>query len=78
MKLETETEPEKVAEVLSTIEGVTSVDLRDEKGVFILQGMGENINREVFSLAVKNKWVLLEMTTQETKLEDIFKKLTTN
>ncbi|KAB2907079.1 MAG: ATP-binding cassette domain-containing protein [Ignavibacteriales bacterium] len=78
LKLETETEPEKVAEVLSTIEGVTSVDLRDEKGVFILQGMGENINREVFSLAVKNKWVLLEMTTQETKLEDIFKKLTTN
>jgi len=36
LKLETETEPEKVAEVLSTIEGVTSVDLRDEKGVFIL------------------------------------------
>jgi ABC-2 type transport system ATP-binding protein len=39
---------------------------------------GSNAGREVFRLCVKNKWTLTEMVPFETKLEDIFRELTTN
>jgi ABC-2 type transport system ATP-binding protein len=39
---------------------------------------GSNAGREVFRLCVKNKWTLTEMIPFETKLEDIFRELTTN
>lgn len=32
--------------------------------------------KEIFDLCVKNKWYLLDMTGQETRLEDVFQKLT--
>lgn len=34
--------------------------------------------KEIFEMCVKNKWVLSELTPIETKLEDIFRDLTTN
>lgn len=34
--------------------------------------------RSIFDMCVKNKWYLTEMTFSETKLEDIFRELTTN
>lgn len=33
--------------------------------------------RDIFNLCVKNKWVITELTTSETSLEDIFRNLTT-
>lgn len=39
---------------------------------------GSNAGREVFRLCVENKWTLTEMIPFETKLEDIFRELTTN
>jgi len=32
--------------------------------------------RDIFNLCVKNKWVITELTTSETSLEDIFRNLT--
>lgn len=34
--------------------------------------------KEIFEMCVKNKWILSELTPIETKLEDIFRDLTTN
>ncbi len=34
--------------------------------------------RDIFNLCVEKKWVLTEMSSQETKLEDIFRNLTMN
>ncbi len=35
-------------------------------------------NKNIFNMCVKNKWILAELTPIETKLEDIFRDLTTN
>jgi len=78
VKLESESSPSAVAKTLSGIGGVTGVEVIDEKGLYIVSGGDRGLNREIFSLAVKNNWVLLEMSTQETRLEDIFKELTKN
>lgn len=78
VKLESESSPSAVAKTLSGIGGVTGVEVIDEKGLYIVSGGYRGLNREIFSLAVKNNWVLLEMSTQETRLEDIFKELTKN
>ena len=34
--------------------------------------------KSIFEMCVKNNWVLTELTPIETKLEDIFRDLTTN
>lgn len=39
---------------------------------------GMSSARDVFALCVQNGWVLTQMTTVETKLEDIFRELTIN
>lgn len=39
---------------------------------------GLSSNKKIFQLCVKNGWILTEMTPVETKLEDIFRELTTN
>lgn len=78
VKLESESSPSAVAKTLSGIGGVTGVEVIDEKGLYIVLGGDRGLNREIFSLAVKNNWVLLEMSTQETRLEEIFKELTKN
>ncbi len=67
-----------VAKTLSRIDGVTGVEVLDDKGLYLVSGGDRSLNREIFSLAVSNNWVLLEMSTQETRLEDIFKELTKN
>lgn len=51
----------------------------DHKDRFEIQCRpGSDAGREVFRLCVENKWVLTEMIPFETKLEDVFRKLTTN
>jgi ABC-2 type transport system ATP-binding protein len=38
----------------------------------------QNSRKDIFKLCVQKNWVLTEMTPIETKLEDIFRELTTN
>jgi ABC-2 type transport system ATP-binding protein len=62
---------------VSTIQMVDSVS--DTADTFLLQSKpGESSRRNIFNLCVQKKWVLNEMTPVETKLEDIFRELTTD
>jgi len=65
---------------LLELNSVTKVEpVKENEKVFNITGAdGEQTQRDIFNLCVKNKWTLLEMTMIETKLEDIFKELTTN
>lgn len=77
IRLEGFQDPAGIVSALEKIEGVTTVTSQISNGTFIISGTSENINRSVFGLAVQNGWTILEMTPIETKLEDIFKELTT-
>jgi ABC-2 type transport system ATP-binding protein len=60
---------------LATVEKVAAID--GKSGWFNVQSKPEMSSRkEVFDLCVKNKWYLMEMTGLETRLEDVFQKLT--
>jgi ABC-2 type transport system ATP-binding protein len=78
LKLRIEDAPEEeIAKALKQLDEVSSV--YRENGYFFLQGNEQKpFAREVFSLCVKNNWVITEMTPVETKLEDIFRELTMN
>lgn len=67
-------------ESLSKIKGVHLVDIMDaDKRMFEVQGnTNSELAKQVFNMAVKNKWVLTQLTPVETKLEDIFMELTTS
>ena len=53
--------------------------VHDTTDSFIIQSNeGQSSKKDIFHLCVKNKWVLTEMTPIETKLEDIFRELTTD
>ncbi len=67
----------KALQGLDTIESVNVLD--GDALRFELQSRpGSSSNRPVFDLCVKNGWALIEMIPFETKLEDIFRNLTTN
>ncbi len=78
VRLESGEDTSKVKGSLSGIKGVTAVEVVDPSGLYLVSGSDRDLNREIFSLAVNKNWVLLEMSTQETRLEDIFKELTKN
>jgi ABC-2 type transport system ATP-binding protein len=67
-------------ESLSKIKGMHLVDIMDaDKRMFEVQGnTNSELAKQVFNMAVKNKWVLTQLTPVETKLEDIFMELTTS
>ena len=68
-------EVEKAVRSLATVEKVSAIDGKD--GWFNVQSKPEASSRkEIFDLCVKNKWYLMEMTGLETRLEDVFQKLT--
>jgi ABC-2 type transport system ATP-binding protein len=73
-------EPNAVFEALQNLPSVTMVDFADRQHnrFDITAQPGSGTAREVFRLCVKNKWTLTEMIPFETKLEDIFRELTTN
>lgn len=77
VKVDAETSTETVIEALKSIPGVSAVDLFNDNNTFIVTGDSEDLNRLIFHLAIANNFVLLEITTIETKLEEIFKELTT-
>ena len=76
-------EPENRDEVfaaLKALDFVSVVDFDKEiKNAFIVNCKDSLSSRkEIFHMCVKNNWVLTEMTPIETKLEDIFRELTTS
>ncbi|WP_258104279.1 ATP-binding cassette domain-containing protein [Marinoscillum sp. MHG1-6] len=78
LKINIEAEAAKVEKAileLSSVEKVTS--LNGKEGWFNVQSKPDMSSRkEIFDLCVKNKWYLMEMSGLETRLEDVFQKLT--
>jgi len=69
-----------VVTALKGLDTVAIVDFINESSDSFLITSKENHSsrKDVFNLCVQKKWVLTEMTPIETKLEDIFRELTTN
>jgi len=69
--------------VISSLQSLESINLVDPvantNDSYIIQSKeGASSRRALFNLCVQQKWVLTEMTPIETKLEDIFRELTTD
>jgi len=80
IKIDGEENSDKLFSALMDLSSVTKVDTtKEDKFIFnVSGGEGLQTQKDIFNLCVKKKWTLLEMTPVETKLEDIFKELTTN
>jgi gliding motility-associated transport system ATP-binding protein len=75
-------EPGNRNDVISALQKLESVALVDFDNVgtnsFIINSKQNQTSRkDIFHMCVKNNWVMTEMTPIETKLEDIFRELTT-
>jgi len=77
VRVDLESHTDGVFTALKLIPGVTAVDILSDNNTFIVTGGSGELNRLIFQSAIANNFILLEMTTIETKLEDIFKELTT-
>ena len=69
--------------VISSLKGLDTVAIvdfiKESADSFIITSKeNQSSRKDVFNLCVQKKWVLTEMTPIETKLEDIFRELTTN
>ena len=73
-------EPSKILLALNQLTSVLKADFSGrDKLIYEIQSQpNQSSKREIFNLCVKNKWVLTQLTTSETKLEDIFRNLTLN
>ena len=69
-----------VVTALKGLDTVAIVDFITEStdSFLITSKENQSSRKDVFNLCVQKKWVLTEMTPIETKLEDIFRELTTN
>ena len=74
------TDKNEVITSLQNLETVAMVDpVEDSDMTFMINSKEETSSRKsIFKLCVKNNWILTELTPVETKLEDIFRNLTTN
>jgi ABC-2 type transport system ATP-binding protein len=70
---------DKIIETLQGISSISMVDpIMDSQNKFMIQCTdGLASRRAIFQLCMKNSWILTEMSPIETKLEDIFRELTT-
>jgi ABC-2 type transport system ATP-binding protein len=60
---------------LSTVQTVETIN--GQANYFQVQSKPEvSSKKEVFDLCVQNKWYLTELTTKETRLEDVFREVT--
>ena len=69
------------ADILAKLELLDSIQtvVLEEDGYFKVQSVPQQSSkRDVFRLCVSQAWVLTEMTPVETRLEDIFRNLTSN
>nr|NQU90762.1 ATP-binding cassette domain-containing protein [Bacteroidota bacterium] len=71
-------ESDAIFEKLKTIETVDVVDIMNgNNNTFEVQSKkDQSSKRGIFKLCVENNWILTELTSIETKLEDIFRELT--
>lgn len=71
---------DEVANSLKMLDSVAIVDFdKNIKNSFLVTSKSNRSSRrDIFQLCVVKNWVLTEMTPIETKLEDIFRELTTN
>ncbi len=72
-----------VAEILDALRrmpNIDTVDIIDKElnRLEVQSRTGTSSKREIFNLCVQKGWVLSELTPLETRLEDIFRNLTTN
>jgi ABC-2 type transport system ATP-binding protein len=69
-----------IFETLQAIPSIAMVDFADRKGnKFEIQSHpDQSSKREIFKMCVDKNWTLTELVPSETKLEDIFRNLTTN
>jgi len=69
-----------IFDALQNLSSVTMVDFSDrQQNRFKIQAnSGASTAKEIFKLCVDKKWTLTELIPFETKLEDIFRELTTN
>ena len=65
---------------LKALDSVAIVDFVKESvdSFFVTSKENQSSRKDIFRLCVQKNWVLTEMTPIETKLEDIFRELTTN
>ena len=72
--------PEEVRKKLASLANVSEAKILDlQQGTFeVVSNSGVKSNRDIFNMCVQEKWSLMEMTPIETKLEDIFRDLTSN
>jgi len=75
-----EGDPNEVFKALKALPSVGQVNFLDgENTRYELQcNPGSGTAREVFRMCVTNQWILTEMIPYETKLEDVFRELTTH
>lgn len=70
---------ENVGAGLLQISSVARVEKGDRDGLWLVDSKPEQeIREDIFKLCVEKKWVLQQMTPQETSLEDVFRRLTLN
>ncbi len=71
---------QEVFDALRSLPSVASVDITEqETGRFEVESNpGQTSNASIFHICVQKGWTLTELTPIETKLEDIFRNLTTN
>lgn len=69
-----------IFETLQAIPSIAMVDFADRKGnKFEIQSHpDQSSKRDIFKMCVDKNWTLTELIPSETKLEDIFRNLTTN
>lgn len=74
----TGTSAEEVRQALSTLNGVDEAQIQDaEKGFYQLRSKDvHQTKKAVFDYCVNQKWYLLELHSEETRLEDVFRQLT--
>ena len=71
---------EQIVDALHRIRSVDTVEIVDKNlnRMEVQSRTGQSSKREIFQLCVEKGWVLSELTPLETRLEDIFRNLTTN
>ncbi|MBP7839783.1 MAG: ATP-binding cassette domain-containing protein [Bacteroidales bacterium] len=75
-----EADTDTIFEKLKELPTVELVDILNKaKNSFEVQSKRDDSSRRhIFNLCVKNGWILTELTSLETKLEDVFRELTYN
>ncbi len=79
VKIEDEMNKDLLYDNLRAIDTIAMIDpVADVNNTYMIQSKsGQSSRRAIFQLCVQKNWTLTEMTPIETKLEDIFRELTT-